>query len=304
MDIAAVCGLIREGHSRRQIAKMLGVSRNTLRKYLSRLDGDAPEARLGKLDAFSQELQRLYAEDPSARAMKYFRSLKESGYLGSYDLVKRKVRALRAEIANAENVLPDVPGLQAEADLGRVRAAPRGEAEETGGRDLFLFSLTLRYSGRVYAELLESPDIDAFLECHRRAFAFFQGVPKEILYERHRNKWLRRLTGSKRFNLPLSRLAEHFGCLLKEAPPAAPWAAGRLKRPLRMIEAGFLRGYPLEGLEGANMALQGWLSGREASSDRFHEEKIELAPLPTLSWEKYHPRLATVPAGKAQASRV
>src|SRR6185295_3201887 len=146
------------------------------------------------------------AEDPSARAMALFRRLKEGGYQGSYDLVKRKVRALRAEAAN-EGVLPDVPGLAAEADLGKVKGP---------GWDCFLFSMTLRYSGRIYAELLQSADMDAFLECHRRAFAFFQGVPREVSYERHRNKWMRRIIGSKRFNLPLSRLAEHFGFVLKE----------------------------------------------------------------------------------------
>jgi hypothetical protein len=283
---------------------MLGVSRNTLRKYLSRLDGDAPDARMGKLDSFSGELQRMFSEQPSARAMAFFRRLKEAGYLGSYDLVKRKVRTMRAETPGFENPPPELPGFQAEADLGRVRLAMPADPSAQGGRDCFLFSMTLRYSGRIYAELLENPDMDAFLECHRRAFAFFQGVPREVIYERHRNKWLRRLTGSKRFNLPLSRLAEHFGCVLKEAPPAAPWAAGRLKRPLRMIEAGFLRGYPLQTLEGANMALQGWLSGREQASEKFQFEKSELAPLPTVSWEKYQPKLASMPAAKAQISRV
>ena len=83
---------------------------------------------------------------------------------------------------------------------------------------------------------------------------------------------------------------------------AAPWAAGRLKRPLRLVEAAFLRGYPLEGLAAANGALLAWLLAREAVpaegdrgpsiQDRFAEERPLLGPLPKTPWAKFTPKLA------------
>jgi hypothetical protein len=56
----------------------------------------------------------------------------------------------------------------------------------------------------------------------------------------------------------------------------------------------------MESLEGANVALLGWLEGREAMPDsgetqsirdRFLVEKTELAPPPKFSWERYQPKL-------------
>jgi hypothetical protein len=221
------------------------------------------------------------------------RSLADRGYQGSYDLVKRRVRSLRLEALNPAHGAPPQPGLRADADLDRV---------EAGGRTCFLFTLTPSHSRRVYAELLEKPDLDLFLECHQRAFRFFQGVPREVAYERTRNKWIKRLTGNGGFNLPLLRFATHCGYTACDAPPSAPWSAGRLKRPLRLIEAAFLRGYPLDSLQAANGALIAWLLAREAIpsevgpgpsiQDRFAAERSVLGPLPKTPWAKFTPKLA------------
>jgi transposase len=233
------------------------------------------------------------SREPQARAVEIHRRLAEQGYQGSYDLVKRRVRTLRLEALNPASGSAPGPGQRADADLDRV---------EAGGRTCFLFTLTLSHSRRVYAELLEKPDLDLFLDCHQRAFRFFQGVPKEVAYERTRNKWVKRLTGNGGFNLPLMRFSAHCGFTPCDAPPAAPWAAGRLKRPLRLVEAAFLRGYPLESLSAANGALLAWLLAREAVpsegdrgpsiQERFAAERPLLGALPKTPWAKFTPKLA------------
>jgi transposase len=158
MDIAAALALTGEGYSRRRIARMLGVSRNTLRKYLS--DGSAPaQADGGKLERYLGPLSEMLSAAPDARAMEIHRKLTAMGYSGSYDLVKRKVRAMR-DSRPGEAGEP-VPGGTAEADLGRVQA---------GGRSLWWFTLSLEYSGRIFAELSERAALEAVLEWHARAF--------------------------------------------------------------------------------------------------------------------------------------
>jgi transposase len=292
MDMVMVNGWIREGQSLRGISKRLGISRNTLKKRL--LEQDDPGFslfRTGKLEAYFAAIGDILAREPFARAVEIHRRLADQGYQGSYDLVKRRVRSLRQEVLNPAR--PSQPGRRADADLDRV---------EAGGRACFLFTLTMAHSRRIYAELLEKPDLEAFLDCHQRAFRFFQGVPAEVAYERVRNKWVKRLTGSGGFNLPLTRFATHCGFLACDAPPAAPWAAGRLKRPLRLVEAAFLRGYPLESLSAANSSLLAWLLAREAMpfegeggpsiQDRFSDEQPVLGPLPKTPWAKFTPRLA------------
>jgi transposase len=285
MDVAAAMALTGEGYSRRRIARILGVSRNTLRKYLSAGAGpSAPEG--GKLASYLASLSEMLAENPGARSMELYRRLKAKGYSGSYDLVKRKVRGLRRGIAEPR---PEAaPGARAAADLGRVSVA---------GRPLWLFTLCLEYSGRIYAELSERADLEAFLEWHLRAFRYFQGVPAEIAYEKIRNRLFKAFVGGSGVNLPLSRFASHHGFAPAAAEPFHPWAAGRLKRPLRMIETLFLKGYPLATVEGANSALLGWLLGREGGNgsgsvkDRFVLEQASLLPLPKSGFPQFRPKL-------------
>jgi transposase len=285
--MATALALAGEGYSRRKIARMLGVSRNTLKKYLSAGDGARfPPNQPGKLASYLDTLSGMIRERPATRAVDVFRRLQAAGYSGSYDLVKRKVRSLRQDRLTRKT--ESGPGLRARADLGKV---------EAGGRLVYLFTLTLEYSGRIYAELRERADLDAFLEWHERAFRYFQGVPGEIEYEKSRNRLVKAFVGGTGVNLPMSLFAAHHGFSTVTAEPFTPWSAGRLKRPLRMIEALFLKGYPLRSLEGANTALLGWLLGREATSDsgsikdRFARESASLRPLPKSGFARFRLKL-------------
>ncbi|HKP97621.1 MAG TPA: helix-turn-helix domain-containing protein [Fibrobacteria bacterium] len=286
MDLVAALALAGEGCSRRKIARILGVGRNTLKKYLPAPDRTGPAAEpQGKLARYHGPLEEMLRARPACRAVEVFRHLKAEGYSGGYDPVKRKVRALRR--GKGEKAAP-VPGERAQADLGKV---------EAGARTLFLFTLALDFSGRIYAELLERTDLDGFLDCHAKAFRYFQGVPAEIAYEKSRNRLLKALVGARGLNLPMTRFAGHYGFRAVEAPPTAPWSAGRLKRPLRMMETLFLKDYPLGSLEGANAALLGWLQGREGAADavtvngRFAREQAALRPLPKSGFARFRLKL-------------
>jgi hypothetical protein len=64
-----------------------------------------------------------------------------------------------------------------------------------------------------------------------------------------------------------------------------------------MIETLFLKGYPIQTLEGANTALLGWLLGREAAApsgsikDKFTREQAGLHPLPKGGFTPFRLRL-------------
>lgn len=284
MDLAAAQALAEEGYSRRKIARMLGVSRNTLRKYLAEGNRPPPGGKLaGYIDAVAAHL----AERPQSRAMEVFRNLKAAGYAGSYDLVKRKMRALRLSGSEPSRE----PGARACADLAKV---------ETAIGPCYLFTLVLEYSGRIYAELGAKSDRDAFFDWHARAFRFFGGVPAEIAYEKSRNRLLKAFVGSGGVHLPMARFAGHFGFAPVSSPPPAPWSTGRLKRPIRMIETLFLKGYPFQSFEAANPALLGWLLGREPATAKFRDcldrDLAALKPLPLAAFELVRPKLA----GKAE----
>jgi hypothetical protein len=94
----------------------------------------------------------------------------------------------------------------------------------------------------------------------------------------------------------MARFAAHYGFTPAVAPASPPWSAGRLKRPIRMIEALFLKGYPFQSAEATNPALLGWLLGREApdpkSRDRQEREQSALRPLPKSVFEPVRLKLS------------
>jgi len=140
-------------------------------------------------------------------------------------------------------------------------------------------------------ELLERCDLPSFLDCHIRAFEFFDGVPSEILYDRMRNVYLGRLAGRQRFNSALVGLAVHYGFEPRVAPPYAAWVKGKVERPYSFIREGFWRGYGYLCPETANRDLMSWLmkkekrvhgTTREVVAERFEREHEHLGSLPRL----------------------
>jgi transposase len=77
-------------------------------------------------------------------------------------------------------------GYQAQVDFGEFQISkPDGSVEK-----LFLFSMILGYSRKMYAELIERYDLPTFLDCHIRTFEYLGGVPEQILYDRMRNVYI------------------------------------------------------------------------------------------------------------------
>ena len=96
---------------------------------------------------------------------------------------------------------------------------------------MYLFAMILGYSRRMYAEFVERCDLPTFLDCHLRAFEHFGGVPLEILYDRMKNVFIRKLAGKNQFNDTLTGFALHYGFKPQVAPPYAAWVKGKVERP-------------------------------------------------------------------------
>lgn len=71
------------------------------------------------------------------------------------------------------------PGQQAQVDWAELGK------HQLDGREvaLHLFVMVLGFSRTLYAEAVTAEDLPTFLSCHARAFAFFGGMPAEVLYD-------------------------------------------------------------------------------------------------------------------------
>jgi transposase len=287
--------LHRKGLRQRAISRKLGVSRNTVKKYIENPDlafeSPQPRKRKSLLDPFNDNVRAWIEEDSDYTATWIYDRLSNMGFTGSYEIVKRRVHHIKENYHKVAYMRFETePGYQAQVDFGEFQISkPDGSVEK-----LFLFSMILGYSRKMYAELIERCDLPTFLDCHIRAFEYLGGVPEQILYDRMRNVYIGKVAGKKQFNNTLIGFALHYGFKPEVAPAYAAWVKGKVERPYSFIREGFWRGYGFICLDTANRDLLSWLSKKdervhgtthEVVTNRFYREKPHLNMLPPQAFD-------------------
>ena len=177
-----------QGNSRREAARVFGVSRDTIKKMCSY---SAPPGyrRKGppvrpKLDAFTDFIDAiLKADSQSPRkqrhtAKRIFERLRdEHGFTGGVTIVTDYVREARQRTAEKFVPLSHPPG-HAQVDFGEAIGVIGGVR-----RKLHVFFMSLPYSDAFFIKAYPAETTEAFLDGHVSAFAFFGGVPQTILYD-------------------------------------------------------------------------------------------------------------------------
>jgi transposase len=287
--------LHRKGLSQRKIAKKLGISRNTVKKYLEAPQFPESRRRARKrkslLDPYRDNIKAWLEEDMDYKATWIYDRLSTMGFYGSYEIVKRKVSQIKAERQKIAYMRFETePGYQGQVDFGEFQV----ERVDGSIKKLYLFSMILGYSRKIYGELIDRCDLPTFLDCHIRAFEYFGGVPEELLYDRMRNVFIGKIAGRNKFNDTLMGFALHYGFRPEVAPSYAAWVKGKVERPYSFIREGFWRGYGFVCLETANRDLQNWLAKKEKRVHgtthevvllRFAREKPHLKGLPPRAFD-------------------
>ena len=281
----------RQGMSQRKIARKLGISRNTVKRYIK--NPEFPESLIGTrqrvslLDPFEGNINSWLKEDLEYTARWIYERLSGMGFNGSYEIVKRKVGGIKAEQQKVAYMRFETePGYQGQVDFGEFQV----KNADGSIKKLYLFSMILGYSREIYGELVERCDLPTFLDCHMRAFEHFGGVPEQIIYDRMKNVFIGKVAGKSKFNDTLMGFALHYGFKPEVAPAYAAWVKGKVERPYAFIREGFWRGYGFVCLETANRDLKDWLKKKservhgtthEVVCQRFAREAPHLKGLPS-----------------------
>lgn len=284
--------LSKQGKSIREIKRITGHSRNTIRKFLRSAAEPGykeREKRPGKLDPFKKFLEeRMKAALPHRLpATVLTREIRNLGYAGS----ERLVRLFLAKLHPAKDPEPVVrfetePGKQMQADWCELRK----------GKDpLYAFVATMGFSRDAFVMFTNSQCFDVLRECHEAAFSFFGGVPLEVLYDNMKTVVLERNAfgeGKHRFHLGLWDVAKHFGFMPRLCKPYRAKTKGKVERFNRYLRYSFY--YPLlsrlkqAGLSldvaTANIEVRKWLD--EVANCRIHGETNE-RPCDRLEIERH-----------------
>ncbi len=267
--------LRRQGKSIREIARTLEVSRNTVRRYLRSegLPHYEREARPGRLDPYKDYLAaRVKAAAPEwIPATVLLRELRARGYRGGISILKDHLATLRPA-AKAEPLIrfETEPGRQMQVDFATIRR---------GRERLSVFIATLGWSRAAYVEFVTDERLATLLGCHERAFYYFGGIPREVLYDNMRTVVTDRDRygpGLHRYHSTFLDFAHHQGFVPRLCKPYRPRTKGKVERFIRYLRASFY--VPLasqfspEGLridrDTANARVGTWL--REVANARVH----------------------------------
>jgi transposase len=279
----------REGVRIRELSRLFGVDRNTIRRCL-RQDEWRPYARAAGGDTLlapHEEFLRLRAPEVNYSARILFQELvSKKGYRGSYDTVKLFVKPLRAARMQAERALlrfETPPGLQSQVDWGQARVPFR-----SGAAVLHLFALTLGFSRRTFYRACPNERIVSFLEAHEQAFDHFGGHTREHLYDRPRTVCLPSESGKVRWNPTFKAFADYWGFEPRLCAPYRARTKGKVESGIKYVKRNFLPGRTFVDRVDFDEQLAEWMATiadvrihgttHERPIDRFARERDRLVP--------------------------
>lgn len=253
MDIGV---MHREGHSIKSIARMTGMSRNTIRKVVRTkvLQRTARGARPSKLDTFKDYVKERF-ESCRLSAVRIHEEIKSMGFDGSIIIVRRYLRSLRPAAERKKKLtvrFETPPGKQAQADWAYC-----GRFPDMLGRTIpiYVFVMVLSYSRMLFVRFTTSMKLPELVRSHLEAFAFFGGWPEQVLYDNMKQVRL----GREEWNPLFLDFANHYGLVPKTHRIRRPRTKGKVERAVDYVKDNFLNGRSFDGLADLSAQARHWL---------------------------------------------
>ena len=290
-----------EGMSIRQAAREFGLSRKTIRKMLQYslppgYERKKPVQR-PMLGPWLGIIDQILVEDQSRprkqrhTAKRIFDRLKtEHAFGGGYTIVKDYVRQARLRHKEVFVPLAHTPG-DAQADFGEALVVIAG-VEQKAHFQCF----DLPHSDDCFVIAFPAENTEAFLEGHNQAFAYFEGVPRTILYDNTRIAVLEIAgDGERKPTAAFSGLQSHYLFAAKFGRPGKGNDKGTVEGLVGYARRNFLVPVPrVASWEELNAHLREQCVKRrerkvwghtESIGERFKRDQERLLPLPPAPLE-------------------
>lgn len=312
-----------QGAGIKAIQRSLGFDRHTIRKYLrwAQAAGVEPGAPFPPEGELVQRLKEMQApirlrqtpgqdqivphrewlgellQEKDITAKQIWRLWRErTGLSIGYCTLKRYLRTqfhfgsppvtVRLEVA---------PGSQAQVDFGR---AGMMVDPATGKRRLaWAFIMTLSYSRHRFVRFVFRQDVDTWIDCHIRAFEYFQGVPATIVLDNLKSGVIKPDLYDPVLNRAYGELERHFGFVADPAKVGMARHKGKVERNVPVVRQQLVAGRSFKDLDEANERALKWC--REEIGMELHgttrrrpfetfqkEEAAHLKPLPGESFDR------------------
>ncbi|MCB1033085.1 MAG: IS21 family transposase [Acidobacteria bacterium] len=305
-----------EGRSVRSVARELRVSRNTVRKYLQQSEPvrrEGPRAR-PVLEAVAPRIEEILEEwslrttrKQRVTGSRVHQQLVEDGFTVGVTTVRAYLAEKRRAAQEVYIPLVYPPGDSGQVDFFEVTVEEAGQR-----RKAWKFVMRLMYCARDFVWLYDRCDQVAFLDGHVRAFAYFGGVVRRLVYDN--------LTAAVKSRVGLERqLSSRFQALVSHylfepcfARPGEGHDKGGVESRGKGIRLQHLtpipQGTSLEAISGSVLAsIEETLGRRRGEGNETVEqlwavESPRLRPLPPVPFEPR--RVETVEVSRQAMIRV
>ena len=162
------------------IAQALDVNPDTVRRAIEveRFQHAEP-LRPSVVDPYLPFVRQVLEQHPRLRSTRIYQIIRDRGYSGSVEQLRRTVARLRPQPHEAFLRLQVFPAEQAQVDWAYFGSVRVGRAK----RQLSCFVMTLSWSRALYLEFFFDQTTENFLRGHVRAFQDWSGAPRVILYD-------------------------------------------------------------------------------------------------------------------------
>ncbi len=310
--------LLRKGRSQREIERLTGVDRKTIRRYdreakessasnspgvATGCDGQKsgvseeetppprPPARAPKEARSACEEHRAWIQDQvqlGRNAQSIYQDLVEGfGFTHRYNSVKRFVRTLKAREPERFDVLESSPGEEAQVDFGQGAPTLYHNGKY---RRPFLFCMTLKYSGKAFRKVVWKADQQVWARLHEEAFRAFGGSVEYCVLDNLKQGVISPDLYEPQYNPVYTALLSHYDVSADAARIEDPNRKGSVESAIKHTQNTALKGRKFDSIEDQNTWLAHWeerwaaprIHGRKKRQvmQMFQEEKPHLQSLP------------------------
>jgi transposase len=325
VDIIEILAHWYAGRSKSEVARSLGVDRQTVRKYVAAAEaagvvpGGPPlsneqwralvrewfpalaSTRLSRpswpeIERHKERIGALVGVVPAS--VLHQRLVDEEGLGASVASLRRYLRAhFPEEVRRGEVALwrpPVEPGDEAQVDYGYL-----GTWLDPGSgrhRRVWAFSMVLSYSRHLFVYPVPKMDQAAWVDAHVAAFSFFGSCPARVVLDNLRAGVATPDLYDPKVNRAYADLAAHYGVLVDPARVAKPKDKPRIEALQGYIRRSFFAGRAFTSLAQMRADARRWcieVAGRRTPRalegrtplEAFAEEAGALQPLPLVPFE-------------------
>ncbi len=309
--------LLQNGASQREIERVTGVDRKTIRRYAAKSkspgvatgsEGErsqTPPPRPPALASSACEPHRPWIEAQvqlGRNAVSIYQDLVEQhGFAHRYNSVKRFVHILRAREPERFDVLEFLPGEEAQVDYGQGALTRVANGKY---RRPYLFVMTLKYSGKCFRKVTWKTSQQIWAQLHEQAWRSFGGTTCYVVLDNLREGVITPDLYEPALNPVYGAMLEHYGVVADVCRVGDPNRKGTVERAIQYTQDTALKGRRFESLEEQNSWLAHWeerwaaprIHGRKKRQilEMFAEEQPLLRPLPLEGMRYFRQETRTV----------